>query len=100
MSTVLVVVVLVVVLIAVAVAVTNARRRNDGVDSFRRQIDALSPEARRTVVDQVQNAAERRDQLSADDEHGDDEHGDDEHGDDEHGDEHDAKDDGDGPRGT
>lgn len=40
---------------AVAVAVSRRRRLNDGVDSFRRQIDALSPEARRPVVDQVQS---------------------------------------------
>ena len=42
-----------------AIAVLRTRRASDGVDSFRRQIDALSPEARRTVVDQVQRSAER-----------------------------------------
>ena len=47
------------VVVLVAVAVARSRRANDGVDSFRRQIDALSPEARRPVVDQVQNAAGR-----------------------------------------
>jgi hypothetical protein len=67
-----------VVAIVVAIAVANGRRRNDGVDSFRRQIDALSPEARRNVVDQVQNAAERR----------------------ERSDDEDTDDDGDGARGT
>lgn len=54
-----VVIVVVLAAVVVAVAVVNRRGRTDGVDSFRRQIDALSPEARRTVVDQVQNAAER-----------------------------------------
>lgn len=61
MSPVVVIVIAVaVVAVVVAVAVSNRRRRADGVDSFRRQIDALSPEARRTVVDQVQNAADRQ----------------------------------------
>lgn len=45
--------------IAVLVMVVRSRRSGDGVDSFRRQIDALSPEARRPVVDQVQHAASR-----------------------------------------
>lgn len=48
------------VVVIIAVAVARSRRANDGVDSFRRQIDALSPEARRPVVDQVQNAAGRQ----------------------------------------
>jgi hypothetical protein len=61
-------------------AVARSRRANDGVDSFRRQIDALSPEARRPVVDQVQNAKGRTDpgddvSDDADDEHPDDEDG-------------------------
>lgn len=47
-----------VVAVVVAVALNASRRRSDGVDSFRRQIDALSPEARRPVVDQVQSVAE------------------------------------------
>ena len=45
--------------IVVLVMIARSRRSGDGVDSFRRQIDALSPEARRPVVDQVQNAASR-----------------------------------------
>ena len=57
--TIVVVAVVVAVVALVFVVVTRSRRSSDGVDSFRRQIDALSPEARRTVVDQVQNAAER-----------------------------------------
>ena len=52
----------IVILVAVALAAvvlivaTYLRRRtpDDHVDSFRRQIDALSPEARRPVVDRVQ----------------------------------------------
>lgn len=47
----------VVVVVLIGIFVTRARRRADGVDSFRRQIDALSPEARRPVVDQVQSVA-------------------------------------------
>ncbi|MET0143257.1 MAG: hypothetical protein ABW328_00485 [Ilumatobacteraceae bacterium] len=42
------------VLIAVVVAAVRRRRTPDGVATFQRQIDALSPEARRPVVDQVQ----------------------------------------------
>lgn len=44
----------VVILIIVVVVVRRRRRPPDTVASFRRQIDALSPEARRGVVDQVQ----------------------------------------------
>lgn len=54
-----------VALLVVVMFVVKSRRSNDGVDSFRRQIDALSPEARRPVVDQVQSAAGR--QPDADD---------------------------------
>jgi uncharacterized protein YoxC len=36
-----------------AVVIYRLARSNDTVESFRRQIDALSPEARRGVVDQV-----------------------------------------------
>lgn len=51
----------VLVLVIVAVVVTlgvvawnvSRQRRSDGVDSFRRQIDALSSEARRSTVDQI-----------------------------------------------
>ena len=46
-------IVVVAVLIALAV-----RPKNDPVDSFRRQIDALSPEARRPTIDKVRDAAE------------------------------------------
>ena len=50
----------VVVVVALGfVALNRSRRATDGVDSFRRQIDALSAEARRPVIDQVQNHADR-----------------------------------------
>lgn len=42
-----------VILAVILLAVTRSRRSHDGVDSFRRQIDALSPEARRPVIDQM-----------------------------------------------
>ena len=54
-----VIIVAVVVALVVVVLVGRSRRSNDGVDSFRRQIDALSPEARRPVVDQVKGVADR-----------------------------------------
>jgi hypothetical protein len=58
----------VVAVVVIAALVTRSRRANDGVDSFRRQIDALSPEARRPVIDQVQSAAVRV-QRESDDDH-------------------------------
>jgi cytochrome oxidase Cu insertion factor (SCO1/SenC/PrrC family) len=48
-----------VALVAVVV-VGRSRRSNDGVDSFRRQIDALSPEARRPVIDQMYHGSARQ----------------------------------------
>lgn len=48
-----------VVLVAV-MAVSRRRSPQSSVDSFRRQIDALGPAARRTVVDQVQQTAANR----------------------------------------
>ena len=59
-STTIVVVISAVVVVIIGAAIARSRRSNDGVDSFRRQIDALSHEARRPVVDQVQNAAGRQ----------------------------------------
>lgn len=61
-------VIAIVVVVLAAAWMVRARRRQvtDGVDSFRRQIDALSPEARRPVVDQVQKQAEA-DEAPADD---------------------------------
>ncbi len=46
-----------VVAIGVVITLRN-RSAHSSVDSFRRQIDALGPAARRNVVDQVQNATE------------------------------------------
>jgi cytochrome oxidase Cu insertion factor (SCO1/SenC/PrrC family) len=54
MLAIVVIVALVVLALVVVVAVSRGRRQPDAVDTFRRQIDALSPEARRNVVDQVQ----------------------------------------------
>ena len=49
-----VVVAIVAALLVIGAVVTyRLARSNDTVESFRRQIDALSPEARRGVVDQV-----------------------------------------------
>ena len=56
----LIVIIVVVALVGLlALVVVRRRGSHDGVDSFRRQIDALSAEARRPVIDQVQHAAER-----------------------------------------
>jgi len=60
-------IVIVVVVVVVVAVVLIGRRRTDGVDSFRRQIDALSAESRRSTVDQVHDAARRRDQADEDD---------------------------------
>jgi hypothetical protein len=57
----LIVVVLVAAVAILLVVIVGALRRarsTDGVATFRRQIDALSPEARRPVVDQVQQLEE------------------------------------------
>ena len=72
MTQVVVIVIIVAVVAAVVVSGARYRRSRDGVDSFRRQIDALSPEARRPVVDQVQSAAEANEPPAADDEEDDD----------------------------
>ena len=58
MTIVWIVVVLVAAAGLVAFFVKRNRSTDTSVDSFRRQIDALGPEARRNVVDQVNNAAE------------------------------------------
>ncbi len=49
-----------IVVLAVLVVVLR-RRRGDGVAEFRRHIGALSPEARRPVVDRVQQLDESTD---------------------------------------
>ena len=56
MNLVVIVVAVVLIVVLAAVFVALRRRPHDGVDSFRRQIDALSRQARRPVVDQVQSA--------------------------------------------
>ena len=59
MTAVVIIIVAVLLLTALlAVRISNHRRPVDGVASFRRHIDALSPEARREVIDRVQNARE------------------------------------------
>lgn len=50
----------VVILGAVGMLMARRSRRADGVASFRRQIDALSPEARRPVVDEVHRLDEEK----------------------------------------
>jgi hypothetical protein len=61
----------VVVVVAIVVVLRlRPSRRPDGVATFRRQIDALSPEARRPVVDQVQrleDSTDRRPDRGKDD---------------------------------
>ena len=47
--------------------VLSRRRAPDGVTSFQRQIDALSPEARRSVVDRVQKLEEGKPAEGQDD---------------------------------
>ena len=57
-----------VVIVTVAVvAALVLRPKQDPVDSFRRQIDALSPEARKPTVEQVRDAAEDSDDNGQDD---------------------------------
>lgn len=48
-----VIVAAVVVIVALGWVLTRRSRHADGVDSFRRQIDALSPQARRSTVEQL-----------------------------------------------
>lgn len=47
-----------IIIAAVVVLARVVRPKQDPVDSFRRHIDALSPEARRPTIDQVRDAAE------------------------------------------
>ena len=51
------VVIAIVVVLTILLLVRN-NRTNDPVDSFRRQIDALSPEARKPTIDQVRRVDE------------------------------------------
>jgi hypothetical protein len=54
------------VVVVLALVVRMLRPSPDPVDSFRRQIDALSPEARRPTVDKVRDAAEETDETDVD----------------------------------
>jgi hypothetical protein len=51
----------VVVIATVVVVLARRRRPPDGMDSFRRQIDALSPEARRPTIGQMKPSERARD---------------------------------------
>lgn len=53
MTPVVIVIVVLVVAIVVVFVVAGRRRRPDDIASFRRQIDALSPEARRETTDRM-----------------------------------------------
>jgi hypothetical protein len=50
-----------VVALVVIVVLARGRRTPDGVASFQRQIDALSPEARRPVVKRLEDVTKRDD---------------------------------------
>lgn len=57
----------IVIILIVVVLARIIRPKQDPVDSFRRQIDALSPEARRPTIDQVRDAAEDSGETGEDD---------------------------------
>jgi hypothetical protein len=57
-----------VVVVVIAVVMMRRSRRPDGVAAFQRQIDALSPEARRPVVDKVQQLEDQPPKPAEDDE--------------------------------
>lgn len=50
-----------VVVLVIIVVLARGRRAPDGVASFQRQIDALSPEARRPVVKRLEDVTKRDD---------------------------------------
>ncbi|MFZ9628833.1 MAG: hypothetical protein ACO3C1_05725 [Ilumatobacteraceae bacterium] len=56
----LVLAVVVVVAIGVVLVGDRRRRREPGMQSFRRHLDALSPEARREVADRVRRSLDDR----------------------------------------
>jgi hypothetical protein len=62
-------VVLALALVVAVVVALSRRNEPDTLDSFRRQIDALSPEARRSVVNQVQRF-EQAEQAGPREQHG------------------------------
>ena len=57
-----------VVALVVVVVLARGRRVPDGVATFQRQIDALSPEARRPVVKRLEDVARRDDDDPSDSE--------------------------------
>ena len=57
MAAVLIGVLIVAVLAGGVLMWTRSRRRPDGVDSFRRQIDALSADSRRPTIDRMNPTA-------------------------------------------
>ncbi len=59
--TAVIIVIVAVVVVAIIVALVLRARRPDTVEVFQRQIDALSPEARKPVVEQLQQLDERGD---------------------------------------
>jgi hypothetical protein len=54
-----VIVILAVIVVAIVVAMVLRARRPDTVEVFQRQIDALSPEARKPTVEKLQQLDER-----------------------------------------
>jgi hypothetical protein len=60
-TAVIVVVIVAVVVVALVAAFVVRARRPDTVEVFQRQIDALSPEARKPVVEQIEQLDERGD---------------------------------------
>jgi hypothetical protein len=58
-AVVIIVIIAVVVVVAIGVAYLVRARRPDTVEVFQRQIDALSPEARKPVVEKLQQLDER-----------------------------------------
>ncbi len=53
MIAIVIAVLVVLVLVGGVLLIRRSRRRSDGVDSFRRQIDALSPDSRRPTIDRM-----------------------------------------------
>lgn len=60
------IVVIVLIVVVAALALRFLRPSTDPVDSFRNQLDALSPEARRPTVDKVRDAAEETNESEPD----------------------------------
>jgi hypothetical protein len=67
---VVVVVVVAIVVVAIGAALVMRARRPDTVEVFQRQIDALSPEARKPVVEQIQQLDDRGEDDGADEDDG------------------------------